>query len=74
MLVFEAEHGERPPASGLPEAAQLVPWMRSVLERRAPAPPPLVNIAAACVHAAGAAPDLMQAKAVVALQSGRLAA
>lgn len=73
-LVFEAEHGDRPPASDLPEAAQLVPWMRSVLERRAPAPPPLVNIAAACVHAAGAAPDLMQAKAVVALQSGRLAA
>jgi len=73
-LVFEAEHGDRAPASDLPEAAQLVPWMRSVLERRAPAPPPLVNIAAACVHAAGAAPDLMQAKAVVALQSGRLAA
>ncbi|MCM2326493.1 MAG: hypothetical protein NDI88_01255 [Lysobacter sp.] len=73
-LVFEAEHGDRPPAFDLPEAAQLVPWMRSVLERRAPAPPPLVNIAAACVHAAGAAPDLMQAKAVVALQSGRLAA
>jgi len=48
--------------------------MRSVIERRAPAPPPLVNLAAACVHATGAAPDFTQAKAIVSLQAGRLAA
>jgi len=73
-VVFEAESAERA-APAVPGAcAQLVPWMRAVIERRAPAPPPLVNLAAACVHAAGAATDLTQAKAIVALQSGRLAA
>ncbi len=73
-VAFEAEQGDRPPAASLPEPAQLVPWMRAVIERRAPAPPPLVNLAAACVHGAGAASDFTQAKAIVALQSGRLAA
>lgn len=73
-VAFEAEQGERAPATHLPEPAQLVPWMRAVIERRAPAPPPLVNLAAACVHGAGAASDFTQAKAIVALQSGRLAA
>jgi anthranilate phosphoribosyltransferase len=73
-VVFEAENVDRASHAGLPGPAQFVPWMRAVVERRAPAPLPLVNLAAACVHAAGAAVDLTQAKAVVALQSGRLAA
>lgn len=74
-LVFEAETGERPPGAPLPvDPARLAAWMRAVIDRRAPAPPPLVNVAAACVHAAGAAADLTQAKAIVALQAGRLAA
>ncbi|MBX3716746.1 MAG: hypothetical protein KF738_12165 [Burkholderiales bacterium] len=73
-VVFEAEHGERPAAACVPEGGQLVAWMRSVIERRAPAPPPLVNLAAACVHATGAAPDFTRAKAIVSLQAGRLAA
>ncbi len=69
--LFEAENtGRAVPAA----PAGLVPWMREVVERRAPAPPPLVNLAAACVHAAGAAADFMQAKAIVSLQCGRLAA
>lgn len=71
-VVFEAERAERPKAVLPPE--QLVPWMRAVIERRAAAPVPLVNLAAACVHAAGAAANFTQAKAIVALQSGRLAA
>jgi hypothetical protein len=33
-----------------------------------------VNLATACIHAAGAAADFTQAKAIVSLQSGRLAA
>jgi hypothetical protein len=73
-VLFEAEGTDRAVPSGFPEAAQLVPWMRAIVERRAPAPPPLVNLAAACVHAAGAASDFTEAKAIVALQSGRLAA
>lgn len=73
-VVFEAESAERTVPAMPAASAELVPWMRAVIERRAPAPPPLVNLAAACVHAAGAATDLTQAKAIVALQSGRLAA
>ena len=73
-VVFEAESAERAVPAVPAASAELVPWMRAVIERRAPAPPPLVNLAAACVHAAGAATDLTQAKAIVALQSGRLAA
>jgi anthranilate phosphoribosyltransferase len=71
-VIFEAERPERAPAAMPPE--QLMPWMRAVIERRAPAPVPLVNLAAACVFAAGAAADFTQAKAIVALQCGRLAA
>lgn len=73
-VMFEAESGERATLHRLPPPARLVPWIRDVVERRAAAPPPLVNLAAACVHAAGAAADFTQAKAVVALQAGRLVA
>jgi anthranilate phosphoribosyltransferase len=71
-VVFEAERPDRQQAPSSP--AQLVPWILAIIERRAPAPVPLVNLAAACVHASGAAADFTQAKAIVALQSGRLAA
>ncbi len=73
-VLFEAENTGRVPAPVPPGPAELVPWMRAVVERRAPAPPPLVNLASACVHAAGAAADFMQAKAIVALHCGRMAA
>jgi anthranilate phosphoribosyltransferase len=71
--VFEAEHSGR--ARSLPQGLpQSLSWIRAVVERRAPAPGPLVNLAAACLWATGAAPDLTQAKAIVALHSGRIAA
>ena len=73
-VLFEEESAGRVTPAGLPGLPELVPWIRAVVERRAPAPPPLVNLASACVHAAGAAPDFMQAKAIVALQCGRMAA
>jgi len=73
-VLFEAESTDRAAPPGLPAPGHLVPWMRSLVERRTPAPPPLVNLASACVYAAGAAPDFMQAKAIVALQCGRMAA
>ncbi|NJD89843.1 MAG: hypothetical protein FIB05_17735 [Betaproteobacteria bacterium] len=73
-VLFEAENTGRVAAPVPPGPAELVPWMRAVVERRAPAPPPLVNLASACVHAAGAAADFMQAKAIVALHCGRMAA
>ena len=71
---FDAENAEGASHAGFPAPGRLVPWMRDVIARSAPAPSPLVNLAAACVYAAGAAGDFPQAKAIVALQSGRLAA
>lgn len=73
-VLFEAEHAERAAFASQSQEGGLVSRMRAVVERRAPAPLPLVNLAAACVHAAGAASDFTQAKAIVALQSGRIAA
>ncbi len=73
-VLFEAESGERAAAAAGDPGPDLVAWMRAVVERRSPAPAPLVNLAAACVYAAGAAADFTEAKAIVALQSGRLAA
>jgi len=70
---FEAEAVGR--TGGLPASgADLVPWILAVAARATPAPLPLVNLAASCLLATGAAADFTQAKAVVALQSGRLAA
>lgn len=70
---FEAEGAGSPPA--LPTGAgDLVPWIQAVAGRTTPAPLPLVHLAASCLVATGAAADFTQAKAVVALQSGRLAA
>ncbi len=68
-LLFEAESGASSPPLADPAAA-----VRSIAARAMPVPLPLVNLAAACLVATGMAPDLSQAKAVVALQSGRLAA
>lgn len=73
-VLFEAEDAGRSAQGAQPSASQLVPWMQAVIARRTPAPLALVNLATACIHAAGAAADFMQAKAIVSLQSGRLAA
>jgi anthranilate phosphoribosyltransferase len=72
-VLFEAESPDRGIAAVNPPA-DLVPWIRAVCERAAAAPVPLVNLASACLHATGASADFTQAKAIVALQSGRLAA
>jgi anthranilate phosphoribosyltransferase len=70
---FDAEGAGAAPA--LPTSpADLVPWIRAIAGRTLPAPQPLVHLAVACLVATGAAADFTQAKAVVALQSGRLAA
>jgi len=74
QLLFEAGTARRPPWP-MPDApAAAAAWIRRVAERRVPAPVPLVNVAAACVLASGFATDIAQAKAIVALQCGRLAA
>ena len=69
---FEAEGVGAPALPSSPQ--EVVPWIRAVAGRAVPAPLPLVHLAASVLVATGAAADFTQAKAVVALQSGRLAA
>jgi anthranilate phosphoribosyltransferase len=70
----ESEAARRPPLAMPAAPAEAAAWIREVIARRTPAPDPVMKLAAVCIHASGAAPDITQAKAVVALQSGRLAA
>ncbi len=70
---FDAEGAGNPAA--LPASpADVLPWIQAIVGRTTPAPQPLVHLAVSCLVATGAAADFTQAKAVVALQSGRLAA
>ena len=56
------------------DARDLAAWIRRATEGSATLPVPVVNLLAACLYASGATADFMQAKAIVALQTGRLAA
>ena len=73
-VLFESDAVRQPPLAGPQDAADAAGWVRAVVGRRAPVPIPLVKLAAACIHASGMAPDISQAKAILALQSGRFAA
>jgi len=75
--LFEAEVHESRAAPGMPDASDardLAAWIRRATEGSATLPVPVVNLLAACLYASGATADFMQAKAIVALQTGRLAA
>jgi anthranilate phosphoribosyltransferase len=73
-ILFESATADRSGHGTWSPPSPLLPWMRAIIDRRAPAPLALVSLATACIHAAGASVDFAQAKAIVALQSGRLAA
>jgi anthranilate phosphoribosyltransferase len=73
-VVFESDAVHRPPLAIPLGVAEAAAWIREVIGRHAPVPVPLVKLAAVCLHASGVAPDISQAKAIVALQAGRLAA
>ncbi len=75
--LFDAEAAEQAfgmPASALEDPVAAALWIRAVATRAAPVPMPLVNLGAACIYATGATADFAQAKAIAALQAGRLAA
>jgi hypothetical protein len=73
-VAFESEPTHRALYAEPRSPSGVASWIRDVVARKSPAPVPLVNLAAACIHASGAATDFTQAKAIVALQCGRLAA
>jgi anthranilate phosphoribosyltransferase len=75
--LFEAEVQEARAVPGMPDGSdprELAGWIRRVAEGSAALPMPVVNVLAACLYASGYTADFTQAKAIVALQTGRLAA
>jgi len=77
QILFEAEAGPLKSAPSLPagiDAATTAAWIRSVLAGNAPMPLPIVNQLACCLYATGYTGDMNQAKAIVAVETGSLAA
>ena len=76
-ILFEAEVGPIATLPKLPEAIDAhttANWIRAALTGQAPLPTPLVNQLACCLYASGYAQDMNQAKAIVAVETGSLAA
>jgi len=77
QVLFEAETGPLKNIPTLPagiDAATAAAWIKSVLAGEAPVPLPIVNQLACCLFASGYANDMNQAKAIVAVETGSLAA
>ena len=77
QLLFDAEIGPLrrlpTPPSGV-DAVATAAWIRHALAGEATVPPPLINQLACCLFAAGYTTDMNQAKAIVAVETGSLAA
>ena len=75
-VLFEADVQEmRTAIPQPPEDAQgMARWIKRVMSGAIPVPVPAVNLVAACLYAVGHAPDFTQAKAIAAVNAGRLAA
>ncbi len=77
QVLFEAESGPLKSMPALPaeiDAAPTAAWIKRVLAGEVPVPLPLVNQLACCLFACGYTSDLNQAKAIVAVETGSLAA
>ncbi len=75
-VLFEAELDPIRALPGLPQehdAHSTALWTRQVLAGEAPLPMPLVNQLACCLYGSGRTHDLVQAKAIVAVETGSLA-
>ncbi len=77
QVLFEAETAAMKKIATLPEsvnAAATAEWIRRALAGETPVPLPIVNQLATCLFAAGYTTDMNQAKAIVAVETGSLAA
>ena len=77
QVLFEAETGPLKSMPTLPagiDAATTAAWIKGVLAGEVPVPLPIVNQLACCLFAAGYTNDMNQAKAIVAVETGSLAA
>jgi anthranilate phosphoribosyltransferase len=76
-VLFDAESATFRQSGAMPEACDapvVAAWTRRVLSGELPLPLPLVNQLACCLYGAGYADDINQAKAIVAIETGSLAA
>jgi anthranilate phosphoribosyltransferase len=76
-ILFEAESTALRQSATLPAASDAhgtAAWIRRALLGEIPLPLPLVNQLACCLYGAGRADDMSQAKAIVAVATGSLAA
>jgi anthranilate phosphoribosyltransferase len=77
QVLFDAESGAAKYPATLPAvvgAHATADWIRRALAGEVPVPSPLVNQIACCLYGAGYADDINQAKAIVAVETGGLAA
>ncbi len=77
QVLFAAEAGPltvAPAQSTSVDAVATAAWIRRALAGEVPIPLPLVNQLACCLFAAGYTSDMNQAKAIVAVETGSLAA
>ena len=77
QVLFEAEVGPGKMTPTLPQAvdaATTAAWIKGVLVGETPVPLPLVNQLACCLFGSGYTNDMNQAKAIVAVETGSLAA
>ena len=77
QVLFEAELGPLKMVPTLPaviEAATTAGWIKGAMSGEAPVPLPIVNQLACCLYGAGYTSDMNQAKAIVAVETGSLAA
>jgi len=75
QTLFEEEMGPLRALTNLPprcDAQSTAVWTQQVVDGELPLPLPLVNQLACCLYGAGMADDLIQAKAIVALETGSL--
>ncbi|MDB5812855.1 MAG: DNA-binding protein YbiB [Betaproteobacteria bacterium] len=77
QVLFEAEAGPVKSIPTLPaaiDAPTTAAWIKGALSGQAPVPLPIVNQLACCLYASGYTTDMNQAKAIVAVETGSLAA
>jgi anthranilate phosphoribosyltransferase len=77
QILFESEAGPVKSIPSLPpaiDAQTTAAWIKGALVGEAPVPLPIVNQLACCLYASGYTSDMNQAKAIVAVETGSLAA
>ena len=77
QVLFEAEagpHNRTPAQPASVDATATAAWIRRALAGEVTVPLPIVNQLACCLFGAGYASDMNQAKAIVAIEAGSLAA